>query len=161
MPAPAPDFWTLSVKVAQLCPTLCDPMDYTVHGVFQARVLEWVAFCVSRGSSKPRNRTQVLPHCRQILYQLSHQGSPRILEWVAYSFSSGSSRPRNQTPALQADTLPAKSPRNPTRDFIKDTHTQSTHVNLKPVVHSLQGVCGGVGRWDHGRNRSGSSQRQA
>ena len=38
-----------------------------------------------------------LPHCRQILYQLSHKGSPRILEWVAYLFSSGSSRPRNQT----------------------------------------------------------------
>ena len=36
-----------------------------------------------------------LPHCRQILYQLSHQGSPRILEWVAYPFSRGSSRPRN------------------------------------------------------------------
>ena len=32
-----------------------------------------------------------LLHCRQILYQLSHQGSPRILEWVAYPFSSGSS----------------------------------------------------------------------
>ena len=32
-----------------------------------------------------------LPHCRQILYQLSHQGSPRILEWVAYPFSGGSS----------------------------------------------------------------------
>ena len=38
-----------------------------------------------------------LPHCRQILYQLSHKGSPRILEWVAYPFSSGSSRPRNRT----------------------------------------------------------------
>ena len=37
-----------------------------------------------------------LPHCRQILYQLSHQGSPRILEWVAYPFSSRSSRTRNQ-----------------------------------------------------------------
>ena len=37
-----------------------------------------------------------LLHCRQILYQLSHKGSPRILEWVAYPFSSGSSRPRNQ-----------------------------------------------------------------
>ena len=36
-------------------------------------------------------------HCRQILYQLRHKGSPRILEWVAYSFSSGSSWPRNQT----------------------------------------------------------------
>ena len=38
-----------------------------------------------------------LLHCRQILYQLSHQGSPRILEWVAYPFSSESSWPRNQT----------------------------------------------------------------
>ena len=38
-----------------------------------------------------------LPHCRQILYQLSHKRIPRILEWVAYPFSSGSSRPRNQT----------------------------------------------------------------
>ena len=36
-----------------------------------------------------------LPHCRQILYQLSHKGSPRILEWVAYPFSSGSSWPRD------------------------------------------------------------------
>ena len=38
-----------------------------------------------------------LPHCRQILYQLSHKGSPRILEWVAYPFSRGSSRLRNLT----------------------------------------------------------------
>ena len=38
-----------------------------------------------------------LPHCRWILYQLSHKGSPRILEWVAYPFSSRSSQPRNCT----------------------------------------------------------------
>ena len=38
-----------------------------------------------------------LPHCRWILYHLSHQGSPRILEWVASSFCRGSSRPRSQT----------------------------------------------------------------
>ena len=38
-----------------------------------------------------------LPHCRLILYQLSHKGRPRILEWVAYPFSKGSSRPRNPT----------------------------------------------------------------
>ena len=51
-----------------------------------------------------------LLHCRQILYQLSHRGSPRMLEWVAYPFSSRSSRPRNQTgsPTLQADSLPTK-----------------------------------------------------
>ena len=38
-----------------------------------------------------------LMHCRKIIYQLSHQGSPRILEWVAYPFSSRSSWPRNRT----------------------------------------------------------------
>ena len=38
-----------------------------------------------------------LPHCNQILYQMSHKGSPRILEWVAYPFSSGSSQPRDPT----------------------------------------------------------------
>ena len=41
----------LKVKVAQSCPTLCDPMDYTVYGVLQARILEWVAVPFSRGSS--------------------------------------------------------------------------------------------------------------
>ena len=34
----------VKVKVSQSCPTLCDPMDYTVHGILQARILEWVAF---------------------------------------------------------------------------------------------------------------------
>ena len=47
------------VKVAQYCLTLCDPMDYTVHGILQARILEWVAIPFSRGSSQPRDRTQV------------------------------------------------------------------------------------------------------
>ena len=41
------------VKVAQSCPTLCDPMDYTVHGILQLRILEWVAIPFSRVSSQP------------------------------------------------------------------------------------------------------------
>ena len=49
----------LKMKVAQLCPTLCNHMDYTVHGILQARILEWVTGPFSRGSSQPRNRTQV------------------------------------------------------------------------------------------------------
>ena len=47
------------VKVAQSCLTLCDPMDYTVPGILQARILEWVAFPFSRGSSQPRDWTWV------------------------------------------------------------------------------------------------------
>ena len=47
------------VKVTQSCPTLCNPVDYTVHGILQAWILEWVAFPFSRGSSQPRDWTQV------------------------------------------------------------------------------------------------------
>ena len=51
-------------EVVQSYPTLCDPMDYnlpgfSVHGVFQATVLEWIAISFSKGSSQPRDRTQV------------------------------------------------------------------------------------------------------
>ena len=45
--------------VAQSCLTLCDPMDYTVHGILQARILEWVTIRFFRGSSQPREWTQV------------------------------------------------------------------------------------------------------
>ena len=64
------------VKVTQTCPTLCNPIDYTVQGTLQAGILEWVLFPFSRVASQPRDRTQVSHNCRWILYQLSHQGSP-------------------------------------------------------------------------------------
>ena len=52
------------VLAAQLCPTLCDPMDCSlpgsfVHGILQARILEWIAIPFSRGSSQPRDQTLV------------------------------------------------------------------------------------------------------
>ena len=47
------------VKVAHSCPTLCDPMDYIVHGILQARILEWVAIPFPRGSPQARYQTQV------------------------------------------------------------------------------------------------------
>ena len=51
-------------EVTQSCPTLCDPMNcslwgFSVHGILQARILEWVAISFSRGSSRPRDWTQV------------------------------------------------------------------------------------------------------
>ena len=56
-----------------------------------------------------------LPHCRQILHQLSLKRSPRILEWVAYPFSSGPSQPglERGSPALKVDSLPAEPPGKP------------------------------------------------
>ena len=82
---------TLKVKVTQSSPTLCDPMNCSlpgssVHGILQARI---------QGIFPSQGLNPGLPHCRQILYHLSHQGSPRILQWVAYPFSRGSSWPRN------------------------------------------------------------------
>ena len=50
-----PSEYKVKVKVSQACQTLCNPMDYTVHGILQARILVWVAFPFSRGSSRPRN----------------------------------------------------------------------------------------------------------
>ena len=106
----------VKVKIAQSCPTLCDPMDYTVHGILQARILEWVAFSTpgdfsnpgielrsptfqvdslpAKPSGKPKNigvgnlslLQWIFPiqelnwgllHCRWILYQPSHGGSPQ------------------------------------------------------------------------------------
>ena len=94
-------------EVAQSCPTLCGPMDCSppgssIHGIFQARVLEWVAISFSRWvifltlGSKPS-----LPHCRWILYQLNHKGtspwnSPGQNTGVGnLSFSRGSSQLRD------------------------------------------------------------------
>ena len=48
----------VKVLVTQSCPTLCDPRDYTVHGILQSRTLEWVAVPFSRGSSQPRDQIQ-------------------------------------------------------------------------------------------------------
>ena len=45
----------VKMKVSHSCPTLCDPMAYIVHGILQARILEWVAFPFSRGSLQPRD----------------------------------------------------------------------------------------------------------
>ena len=59
IPSLSPTSLTPEVKVAQSCLTLCDPMNYTVHGILQARILEQVSFPFSRGSSQPRDRTQI------------------------------------------------------------------------------------------------------
>ena len=69
------------MKVTQSCPTLCDPMDYTVHGILQARILEWLAFPFSRGSSQPRDQTQVSCIAGRFFTSWP-QGKPRIVNRV-------------------------------------------------------------------------------
>ena len=93
------------MKVDRLCLTFYDSMD-TVCGILQARILECVVFSFSRGSSQPRDQTQV--SC--IFYQLNHKGNPRTLEWVAYPSPEDLPDPEIEpvSPALQADSLPTE-----------------------------------------------------
>ena len=51
----------VKVKVAHSCPTLCNSIEYTVNGILQARILEWVAVPFSKGNSQPRDQYQVSP----------------------------------------------------------------------------------------------------
>ena len=129
--------WPTYSEVAQLCPTLCEPIECpwnspgqdtgvgslsflqgifpnpgikprspTLHvdslpiepqrkpknaGVSSLSLLQWIFL------TQESNKGQGFLHCRRILHQLSHKGSPRILEWEAYLLSSGSSWPRNRT----------------------------------------------------------------
>ena len=88
--------------VTQLCPTVCDPMDCSlpgssVHGDSPGKNTGVGCHALLQGIFPIQRSNPGLPHCRQILYCLSHQGSPRILEWVAMSFSRESSQPRNWT----------------------------------------------------------------
>ena len=76
-----PPLFIPTVLVPQLCLILCDTMGCnspgsSVHGISQARILEWVAMPFSRGSSWPRARTQVSCVAGRFFYNLSHQGNP-------------------------------------------------------------------------------------
>ena len=78
----------VKVKVAQSCPTLCDPVDRnlpgsSVHGILQARILEWVAIPFSRGSSQPRDWTQVFCIAGRF-FTPEIPGKPREKEYPVY-----------------------------------------------------------------------------
>ena len=78
--------------IDQSCLTLCNPMDYSpprnsVHGILQVRILEWVAIPSSRGIFPTQGLNLGLLYYRQILYRLSHQGSP-MYQFSSVQFSS-------------------------------------------------------------------------
>ena len=89
-------------EVTQLCPTLCNPMDYSlpgpsIHGIFQARILEWVAISFSRRSSQPRGWTQV-----------SHIVGRHFTIWATREVYWPDSGIEPESPVLQADSLPTE-----------------------------------------------------
>ena len=81
--------WKVKVKGVQSCPTFCDPKDYIVHGILQARILAWIASPFSRGSSQTRDQTQVsriavgfLPAEPQAKPKNTKVGSLSLLQWI-------------------------------------------------------------------------------
>ena len=81
----------MKVKVTQLCPTFCDPHGLTslpgssVHGLFQVRILDWVASPFSRGSSQPRNRNRVSYTAGRFFTKISN--FPSFPPWCPYMHS--------------------------------------------------------------------------
>ena len=69
----------VKVKVAQSCPTLFNTTDYTVHGILQAWILEWVAFPFSRGSFQPRGQIQVSCIAGRFFINWANRESPKLL----------------------------------------------------------------------------------
>ena len=75
------------MKVAQSCLTLRNPMNYTVHGILQARILEWVAIPFSRGSSQPKDRTQVSCIACQFFTSWATREAPDNVKEILFSTS--------------------------------------------------------------------------
>ena len=100
-------WWKVKVKVAHLCLTLCDPMDYIVHGILQAGILEWVAFPFSRGAFQPRDGTQIAGG-----FFTSWATREAQVYWSGYLIPSPGDRSnpgiKLGSSALQADSLPTE-----------------------------------------------------
>ena len=108
------------MKVCQLCPTLCGPGEWIVHGILQARILEWVAFPFCRGSSQPRDWTQASHIEGRFFYQLSHKGSPAV-RWRGL----GKLKDLTSSPQALKKDLRAESRRGP-----RQTRRRSLRLSL-------------------------------
>ena len=101
----------------ELWPTLCDSMDCIVHGILQARILEWVAFLFSRGSSQPRDQTQVSLFADGFFTSWATREAQEY--WSGYPIPSSAGLPdlgiKQGFPALQVDSLPTELSGKPKR----------------------------------------------
>ena len=113
------------MKVSQLCPTLWGPTDYTVHGILQARILEWVAVPFSRGSSQPKDRTQV-----------SHIVSRSFTSWAtreALEFLKEETKQKSHWKSLWGQVIP---------DSVPSVNTAPvTGIRLQCGFSTLGGKC--------------------
>ena len=125
--------------VTQLCPTRCEPMDCSppgssVHGIFQARIMEWVTISFSRGSSQPWDQTCVsccLQNCRQILYLLSLRNDylkgSRLFNWKS----------KDVTEDFE-DTEKISLSHQKTLIFKKHSNHNSKHKHIQEIISSWQ-----------------------
>ena len=107
----------MKVKVAQSCPTLCDPTDYTVHGILQAKILECVAFPFSKRSSQSRDWTQVSLIAGEFFTSWATRKAQEYRSGQPFPSPGGLPNPgmEPRSPTLRVDSLPAEpqgKPRN-------------------------------------------------
>ena len=136
----------VKVKVTQSCLTLCDPMDYRVHGILQARILEWVVFPFSRGSSQPRSWTQVFCIASKTRTQKdtwSFHGGPVVDSLPCNAEDMGSLAVPGWSHRLQSNLSPCATTSEPThwsywslRALEPKLCNKRSHCNKKPTYRS-------------------------
>ena len=137
----------MKVKVPQSCPTLCDPVNYTVHGILQARILEWIAVPFSRGSSQPRDSTQVShiaggfftswARCLQSCFQTSRWLYGKFISWKFMKLSTQNlfiflymKRTRESWPILKRKTVSEDWPLDEPLDKLADNTLKQLLLTL-------------------------------
>ena len=125
----------VKVLVTQLCPTLCDPMDYSLpsssaHGILQARILECVAISFSRGSSQPRDLTQVSRVALRVFTIWTSREVSRLTLRLLWHFTGGENQPKRL--------------HSPNYGFYKSKHLevlcQTRHVSLANAGSLLESL---------------------
>ena len=121
-----------------MCLTLCNPMDYTVCGILQARILEWIDFPFSRAIFPTQGSNPGFPHCRQILYQLRHDRSQIISNTLSCCCCSVA----ESCPTL-CDSIGCSMPSFPVLHYLPEfaqTHVHCDSMNCLLPGSSVHGI---------------------
>ena len=131
----------VSVLVAQLCLTLCDPMDCSppgssVHGILQARILEWVAIPFSRGSSQPRDWTQVSCTASRF-FTTEPPGKPHQSEWSSSKslqvINGGEGGEKREPFYTAGGTQAGAASMEKSREVLQETENRATIRSCNPT----------------------------
>ena len=140
---------------AQSCLTLCNPMHYSppgssVHGISQARILEWVAISFSGGSSRPKDQTRISCTGRWVLLPLSHLGrtdKSSLIAKVKRQFKARVSEAERLVFLLERKDLLQHPPRaQPLPSHTPDSLTNGHGFPFHPVTQGESAQCSFVGK---------------